>query len=116
MVKTKLRTEENYARYKKNRKPLEELPSINEWTHWRLVKNEFPYDTVFDKHDLLILNRKVESIFDLTKEEKDELEFIVDGRQSYYDGILYPFRHSMTYPDTLHLHLFHTLAEKDNDS
>lgn len=116
MLKTKLRSEENFQKYKKNRKPLESLKSLNEWEHWRLVRNEYPYDMVFDKHDLLILNRKVESIFDLTKAERDELELIVNGRQSIYDGILYPFRHTMTYPDTLHLHLFHTIAEKDNDS
>lgn len=110
MVKTALRSEENFERYKRERRSLKEIPTIRAWTYWRLVKNEYPYDKIFDRHDLLILAREnVKSLFNLTAEERNELEAITDELQSEYDGILSPFNHTMTYPETFHLHLFHTI-------
>lgn len=50
-----------------------------DFKHWKLVKNQFPYDKVASKHYLLTIKRHVGKEKDFSQKEKDELIAIKNG-------------------------------------
>lgn len=68
-------SEEKYQEEKKNITscPFCEKKHIHQWEHWKLMPNQYPYDLVAEKHDLLVLNshNSVPS-----EEEKKQLDSI----------------------------------------
>lgn len=78
-------------------------PSLKEFTHWRILKNDFPYDLVAEKHDMIVPKRHVKEDW-LTDEEKSELFSIKeDNLIKNYDFTLEAFGKSI--PEHFHLHL-----------
>ena len=79
--------------------------SKKEFTSWRIVKNNFPYDLIAQDHDMLIPRRHVTEDT-LTSEEKNELLIIKrDILVADYDWLIEPTSKHKSIPDHFHLHL-----------
>ena len=71
---------------------------------WGIVSNEYPYDAVTKRHDLLFPLRKVARWDELTEQEVADLHAIL-ATLSQYDGVLYNYRKAQSIKDWLHVHL-----------
>ena len=111
MIPTYLRSNKVYNLYKKNkRKSLEHLSVVKKFKYWTIVKNEFPYDTVATRHDLLIPKREIQDIFRISLVEQQELKEIWKQlkRSHKYDFLLVPLPWSQTFRSKIHFHLLKT--------
>lgn len=74
---------------------------------WRIQPARFPYDAVYEQHDLLIPVRHISSINELNLQEKDQLMQIFQdfNNSNIYSSISLNFRHKQTVPSHLHFHL-----------
>jgi hypothetical protein len=78
-------------------------PSEREFTHWKILKNNFPYDRIAAVHDLIVPIRHVPEQ-EITPEEWAEYQQIKkDVLKKSYEYILEPVAHSI--PGHFHLHL-----------
>lgn len=79
--------------------------SLETFTHWRILLNDYPYDAVASVHHMIVPVRHVTE-HDLTPQERAELERI---REEYihpnYDYILEATHKTKTIPTHYHLHL-----------
>jgi hypothetical protein len=110
MRQTLLRTQETHERYAsapKNAR-LFALPDRKILT-WGIVSNEYPYDAVTERHDLLFPLRKVAGYEDLTEQEIADLHAILSSL-SQYDSVLYNTSKAQTVPSWFHLHLLKWIA------
>lgn len=93
-----LRTEETAERYKNTIANRDKSLNINyleddeenvieEYTYWKRMKNEFPYDRYFSKSDMLVLKRPV-SEEEMTDEERQEYLKLKVKLSDTYDSIL----------------------------
>lgn len=110
MIPSSLRSPKMYAKYKAEKKDhnvFNTLPSLESFKYWKIVPNEFPYDRIASRHDLLIPRRKIADIFQLSQRETTELRRIMKmiNKQKRYDAILFPFHWSRTIRTHLHFHL-----------
>src|SRR3989344_490047 len=96
-----LRTPESEARYKvvvaspdfKKSCPLCEKPVTRTFTHWKLIKNEYPYDRIAEVHDMIVSKRHVTE-HELTQEEWKEFQDIKHSYiQDTYEWIFEPTHH-----------------------
>jgi len=67
---------------------LEEENILHAGDYWVVIPNDFPYDKVFEKHDLLVPKRVFAYASDMTKEEFDELQQLKLDLDEDYDSIL----------------------------
>ena len=107
------RSAETQEKYDKHRStgildrecPLCTRESIKKFTHWRIIENNFPYDLIAQKHNMLVPVRHA-SEEELTQEELDELFTI---KEEYvhlnYDYILEATHRKKSIPAHFHLHL-----------
>lgn len=117
---TSLRSAATEARYRADiaagrTRPLDKLPTLIEWNHWRLASNDYPYDAAFGVHDLLIIKRdSVAERWGLNDAEKNELDEIM---RTY----VYPIYHTTfetvpsrrSAPQRYHLHVARFYASRD---
>ena len=79
---------------------------VTPFTYWKIIHNDFPYDSVTQKHDMLVTLRHVVGT-ELNNEEKEEFEQI---KKTYlgkhYESVLESLQSVMTIPSHFHLHLF----------
>lgn len=110
---SKFRTDATAARYeehRKGRKPgdpclLCSVPSLTEFEFWRIIPNEFPYDRLMSRHDLLIPKRCCDDN-DLTVEEHAELIHLRDTvLNEDYDTMMTNMPKYVTIPNHFHYHL-----------
>ncbi len=110
---SKVRTDATAARYeeqRRNRQPndpclLCSVPSLQEFEFWRIIPNEYPYDRILSRHDLLIPKRCCDDN-DLTVEEHSELIKLRDTvLNETYDGMLANMPKNVTIPGHFHYHL-----------
>ena len=67
-------------------RPLRESEILQEWKHWVLIPNAFPYDMIYSTHHMLIPKRDVSHRKDLLLAELSELfEIINDFVEPRYD-------------------------------
>jgi diadenosine tetraphosphate (Ap4A) HIT family hydrolase len=78
--------------------------SLQEFTHWRIVTNKFPYDLIAREHHMLIPKRHVTE-HDLTNEEKTEFETIKQHHLGKYDYFIETNQHMKSIPAHFHLHI-----------
>lgn len=104
--------EERYIAAKKagKTKSLISEPRLKEWRYWALIDNAFPYNIAFQTHHMLIPKREV-AVADLTLEEKEELESVLDELSNQYDCQLINFPKKQSILNHYHIHL---LVYKDN--
>ncbi len=113
MIRSSLRTPELSQRYVDYRKslPADEpckmcaLPATKEFVHWKIVKNDFPYDVIAEAHDMIMpLRHTIEN--GLMKEEWQEwLEIKEKYVGDNYEYVIEPVPKHKSYPDHFHLHL-----------
>lgn len=78
--------------------------AVEQFTHWRVMENRFPYDRIAEKHMILLPERHVTEM-QLTPEEREELIVIKAGYAQQYDYILEVATRSKSIPHHFHLHL-----------
>jgi hypothetical protein len=71
---------------------------------WGIVSNQYPYDAVTTRHDLLFPLRQVARWEELTEQEVADLHAILATLEGY-DSILYNFPSAQTIKIWVHLHL-----------
>lgn len=107
------RTEEMHSRYESERQadidsggcPLCDAPTIEEFTHWRIIPNKYPYDAVTVRHEQIVPKRHTDGK-DLSEEEILELEELKLNRLNKEFVFLFeslPKQKSI--PGHYHLHL-----------
>lgn len=77
----RVESEEYYQYAKQNgiAGPLRDEPVVQEFNHWALIANRFPYDAVFTQHDMLIPKRDFAYAREMNRRESKELRDILDG-------------------------------------
>ena len=108
--KTKLRTLEMHTKYitfTKDPNFYDNAESIIEFTAWRIIPNQFPYDAIATDHHLLIPKRHVTTPAEFTMQEHEDIVMILTSltESQEYDQILYNFPHQQSAPQRFHLHL-----------
>lgn len=84
--------------------PLCEKEAIQTFMHWRLVQNDFPYDRIAHKHDMLIPKRCVTEA-DLSPEERAELFELKRGAvNDMYDYLIEALHKKKSIPHHFHIH------------
>lgn len=111
MRKTFLRSDEMHDRYlaaEKDPNFYETVPSMKEWQYWRIIENQFPYDTIASVHHILIPKREFQTVDEANEDETVEIaDEIFDWikKESHYDMILENLPHQQSQPQRLHYHL-----------
>ncbi|MCB9808889.1 hypothetical protein H6776_00630 [Candidatus Nomurabacteria bacterium] len=80
---------------------------IQEFTHWFIIDNDFPYDAIATVNHMIFTKRKVPFTWELlTDEEREELELL---KRTYisdrYDVLYENLPSGQTKPGHFHLHL-----------
>ena len=79
--------------------------TVKNFTHWKIVVNDFPYDKIVEKHHMLVPLRHVAE-GGLTAEERKEL---FDLKPTYlndeYQFIIEATHKTKSVPEHFHLHL-----------
>lgn len=111
-----LRTPEAEERYQKAKEGgilnngcrLCELEGSRTFTHWKIVPNDFPYDRIAHRHDMIVSRRHTQEP-NLLEEERTELEMIKrEYIDTTYEWIMEPTFHQKSVPGHFHLHLLVT--------
>jgi diadenosine tetraphosphate (Ap4A) HIT family hydrolase len=86
--------------------PLCKSKTLAEFTYWRLVENDFPYDRVAEVHHMIIPMRHT-SGEDLSGEEESELSHLLktDLNTRGYNYFMQSLPSNMSIPAHLHYHL-----------
>lgn len=107
-----LRTPQMLGRYRKHLKTNSgniafflTNPSICEWKHWRLIKNDFPYDVLAKKHHILTPKRVFSEEVEMSGGERKELIRIKQELNDSYDTVFENFIHQRSFKNHYHLHL-----------
>ena len=81
-------------------------PALTLYQYWKITDNNFPYDRVAKKHNMLIPLRHATEL-DLTEEERNELLAIKHSAaiQENYEFIVEPNWNKKSIPNHFHLHL-----------
>lgn len=93
-----------YLQGKKGIDVLYEKEPLKQFTYWKIIDNDFPYDRIAKRHHLLIPNRIFKDDWDMTDDERKELWHIkqtVKGYKAITEN--FPDRKSIT--EVYHLHL-----------
>ena len=101
------KTQKEYDRFKKSPQDtsFDLSRSIANYEHWAIIPNDFPYDIIARRHDLLIPKRKIISFWEMTDEELLELRTIKEHLDDRYTSIIENFTNMRSIRDHLHLHL-----------
>ena len=100
-----------YAKYKENNPsfkdtcPLCSKPSLKEFTYWKIVVNDFPYDAIAAIHHMVIpkIHIKEEG---LTFEMYQELVQLKNTYlNDHYNHIIEPLPENKSIPEHFHLHV-----------
>ena len=85
--------------------PLCRKKSIKEFAYWRVVENDYPYDRIAKRHDMLIPKRHVREEGLSEEEWKDLFRVKTEYVHPNYNFILQATYTQQTIPDHFHLHL-----------
>ncbi len=86
--------------------PLCSEESIQDFKHWKILPNKYPYDAVAERHDLIQPKRHVAKFKLLTKEEVQELEQLKDTfLNQKYTYLIEAMPKNKSVPGHLHYHL-----------
>ncbi len=102
-------TSEAHYQYEKElgrTKDLRSEPTVWEGEHWVMIPNRYPYDGVFQQHDLLLPKRDFAHARDMTTEEYGELRNILDSDiGANYHIFFENSMHRRSHKGLFHLHL-----------
>lgn len=83
-------TEQAYVKYlikcrKEGTQPFTDQEPIMDFGDWKLIKNKFPYDKLYRKHDLLIPSVRVKQFQDIPTLSQKRYHAILSQLEPYYD-------------------------------
>lgn len=80
---------------------------IREFTHWVIIKNRFPYDTMVRTNDMLVSRNKNTYLYDCSPEEQNEYHEIIKqlSEEAYYDALIDNFPKARSVKKHTHIHL-----------
>ncbi|OGZ08203.1 MAG: hypothetical protein A3C93_00960 [Candidatus Lloydbacteria bacterium RIFCSPHIGHO2_02_FULL_54_17] len=114
---TSLRKPETAARYEEYRKKREpdvcylcRAASIKEFTYWRLLPNEYPYDRITKTHHLITLRRHADENA-LTVPEYNELYDIKLALRNDYDMLFENTLKNKSIREHYHIHAIEVADE-----
>jgi hypothetical protein len=108
-----LRSQETEARYRADIRDgilergckLCEKPALKQFAHWKIVINDYPYDSIAEVHDMIVSLRHVRED-GLSSEELSEYKRIKEEHlMGTYQYILEATHGSQSIPSHYHLHL-----------
>lgn len=77
---------------------------VQVFEYWKIIPNNFPYDRIAEKHEMIVPLRHVTE-GDLNDEEKAEYPQIKNSQLQEYDYVIEVMQDKKTIPDHFHLHL-----------
>jgi hypothetical protein len=99
-------TEREYQQAKKSTRFMRTAPSLVDFTEWRIIENDYPYDKIAKIHHLLIPKRQVDRPLMLNEYEVAEymgiLEHVIPKT---YDAILLNMPKQQSIKGWMHYHL-----------
>lgn len=102
------KTEEQYKKAIENGElnicPLCTAEPLQTFTHWKIIKNKFPYDTIAEEHHMIVPHRHC-TYDSLTTGEIKELTSIKKEVYNSYHYLLEGLGNNVSIPDHSHLHL-----------
>lgn len=111
-IATLLRTFQTWDKYKNRSLQdgcflCQDQVKLDEYKHWYITKNDYPYDAVTSHHHMLVSKEHVNDETKLSKEARMELYRIIWELESksFYDSILRNFQAAQSHPTHLHYHL-----------
>ena len=80
---------------------------ITEYHHWVIIPNQFPYDMVCVRHDLLLAKRHVARLGEATDDERQEYYRILKELdcEGHYQSLIGHFSNKRSLPEHFHVHL-----------
>jgi len=80
---------------------------LREFTHWYIIKNRFPYDTMVRVNDLLVLKRPIAYRHEMSDSEAAEYQAIVEmlSHEGQYDAMIENFPRVQSVKQHVHVHL-----------
>ncbi len=80
---------------------------VAEYTHWYIIRNRFPYDTMVRVNDMLVSKRPVGSFGELNEDEHEEYHNIIAkiGEAGTYDARIENFPKVQSVQTHIHVHL-----------
>ena len=81
--------------------------ALEQYNYWVIIPNDFPYDSIFSKHDLLVPKRSFNFIREATPQEREEYYEIkkgIDGSETY-ESIIENFSSTRSAKGHFHAHL-----------
>ena len=111
-MKVRLRTTKTAKQYERHRRSgamdhvcmLCKKLSKKKLKHWKIVVNDFPYDKIAERHDMIVPKRHVKEE-ELTAGELAELRELKKTVLQRYDYTLEATHKLKSIPDHFHLHL-----------
>ena len=89
-----------------------ERKPLHSFKYWKVITNDFPYDAIASRHDLLVTLQHTTDK-QLTPEELQELQEIkTDHISKKYDYMMESMPGNKTIPEHHHLHLINQLINK----
>ena len=104
------KTAEKYKKYLKSNKEIGcalcNRKAIKAFKHWKIIKNDFPYDKIAKEHHMIVPLRHITED-SLSEKELSELQKIKKGFivKNNYHYIMEGTKHAQTQPEHFHLHL-----------
>jgi len=83
---------------------------IMSFEHWKIIKNEFPYDLIAKAHDMIVPKRHVNEE-ELTPREWEELHKIKYSSLQTYDILMEGTRRTKSIPQHFHIHLIQLIED-----
>ena len=107
-----LRSQDGAKKYRKYRAtgvlergcPLCSKIAVETFRHWKIVRNDFPYDLIAKEHDMIVPLRHVKEE-GLTAHELKEYGVIKKDHLQKYDYIIEPHEDAKSISKHFHLHL-----------
>ncbi len=114
--KTRLRSDATHTKYCNSPKTVDFLgtaPAIAEWTYWKLIENQFPYDVIAEKHDLVVPKRKFAKKTEMNYDEIEEFaEKVRPYLVEHYDMEIRNYPKAQSVPDHYHIHVLKLIIEE----
>lgn len=111
-MKFTLRLPESEAKYQVERAariaggcPMCNAPTIEEWKYWKIIRNDYPYDLVAEKHDLLVLKEHTSTISKNAWIEFNERKYALQDDPYAYHSIIENLPVRQSFPAHFHYHL-----------
>ncbi|MBM3257552.1 MAG: DUF3605 domain-containing protein [Candidatus Liptonbacteria bacterium] len=80
-------------------------PPITDFTHWKIVLNDFPYDKFAQIHHMIVPRRHIAEN-ELSEAEKEEFQRLKAGHiNENYDFMIEPTYKLKSIPSHFHIHL-----------